>query len=463
MRDLKTGGGVSSSFRDPSGCLFYQDGLLYRRINIIYKNDYDHLMNSGLYKALVDAQLLIPHREAEINKAESGGAYKVILPQQIPFISYPYEWSFSQLKDAALTTLKIQKIALEFGMSLKDASSYNIQFIKGRPVLIDTPSFERYQRQRPWTAYRQFCQHFVVPLALMGLTDIRLNQLLRIYIDGIPLDLASALLPLSSRLNLFLFTHLFLHAKAQRHFGGKTINRDKHRMGDLSFKGLIDSLESGIRSLKWLPQDTEWAGYYGDTNYSSEAFGHKKELVAEFIDRARPGNVWDLGSNVGIFSRIAADRGIETVSFDADPAAVEKNYLHTLKDGEQNVLPLLLDLTNPSPDMGWENKERESIFRRGPADMALGLALIHHLAISNNVPFHMIARFLSRICKSLVIEFVPKSDSQVQRLLSAREDIFADYTKDSFEGAFKRDFIIQECVKIRGSQRSIYLMAKKQD
>ena len=172
----------SGSFRDSNGFVFWQDGALYRQVNTSYKDNYEHLMESGLYEVLVSGGLLLPHEEVNIQSSQPDLAYKVIRPELIPFISYPYEWCFSQLKDAALTTLEIQKTCLDFGMSLKDCSAYNIQFRKGKPVLIDTLSFEKYREGQPWVAYRQFCQHFLAPLALMSHKDIRLNQLLRVYI-----------------------------------------------------------------------------------------------------------------------------------------------------------------------------------------------------------------------------------------------------------------------------------------
>ena len=199
MNEIKPNEKIAGSFRDPSGFLFHLNGLIYRQINIEYKKNYIHLMKSGLYEALMDTKLLIPHEEVNIGSLASDNAYKIIKPEQVLFISYPYEWCFSQLKDAALTTLKIQKKSLNFGMSLKDCSAYNIQFRKGKPILIDTLSFEEYREGKPWIAYRQFCQHFLAPLALMSYKDIRLNQLLRIYIDGIPLDLAIHLLPFRTR------------------------------------------------------------------------------------------------------------------------------------------------------------------------------------------------------------------------------------------------------------------------
>jgi hypothetical protein len=185
---ITSNGDIPGSFRDPSGSVFFQDGSIYRQVNVVFKENYDHLVDSGLYETLVGAGLLVPHNEVDIGCARTGGAYKILKPELVPFISYPYEWCFSQLKDAALTTLEIQKIALDSGMILKDSSAYNIQFVGGKPVLIDTLSFEKYHEGESWVAYRQFCQHFLAPLVLMSYGDIRLNQLMRIYIDGVPLD-----------------------------------------------------------------------------------------------------------------------------------------------------------------------------------------------------------------------------------------------------------------------------------
>jgi hypothetical protein len=267
-------------------------------------------------------------------------------------VSYPYEWSFSQLKHAALITLEIQKESLMFGMSLKDSSAYNIQFRKGRPILIDSLSFEKYREMEPWIAYRQFCQHFLAPLVLMSYKDIRLNQLLRIYIDGVPLDLTSSLLPLKTRFKFSLLSHIHLHSKSQKHFSNKTTKKADRKVSKNALLGIIDSLESTIQKLEWNPQGTEWADYYDDVNYSSESLEHKRKVMAEFIDQLNPKNVWDLGANLGMFSRIAASKGIDVISFDIDPAAVEKNYLECNVKKEEKILPLLIDLTNLSPGIG---------------------------------------------------------------------------------------------------------------
>lgn len=454
---------MSSSFRDPSGFVFIHNKELYRQIHIRYKDDFMLLVGSGLYKRLIDAHLLIPHKEADMNLVSSSDAYKIIKPEPIPYVSYPYEWCFSQLRDAALATLRIQKIALEHGMWLKDCSAYNIQFKECKPILIDTLSFEKYRKGSPWIAYRQFCQHFLAPLALMSYCDARLNQLMKIFIDGIPLDLTSSLLPFRSRLRFSLFFHIHLHANSQKYFSRKRLKaaQIKHKMDDRSLFALIDNLESAIEKMRLYPKENSWSDYYQNFNYSPDSFNHKKEVVAEFLKRADPDCVWDLGANTGIFSRVASDLGMRTISFDADYYAVEKNYLACIQERRTNILPLYMDLANPSPAIGWENKERMSLSERGPADAALVLALIHHLAIANNLPFENIAGFLSRSCNFLIIEFIPKDDSQIQKMLSFREDIFSEYNQQSFEDVFGRYFTIQARLEIKGSHRKLYLMQKK--
>jgi len=460
---MPSDGVLPSSFRDPSGFLFVHDGTLYRQVNAAYGEDYGHLMSSGLYDALVEAGHLVPHEEVGMELARTGSACKVLRPEPVPFISYPYEWCFGELRDAALTTLAIQKKALEFGMTLKDASAYNIQFLRGRPVCLDTLSFERYREGQVWVAYRQFCQHFLAPLALMARADIRLSQLARTYIDGVPLDLASALLPRRTWLKPSLLLHIHVHAKSQRRFADKQVEARGKTMSRLAFEGLVDSLEAAATRLRWEPKGTEWGDYYEDTNYTDGAAAHKRELVTRFVEAERPTTVWDLGANDGLFSRIASDRQIPTIAFDIDPACVEKNYRRCRTEGETHILPLLLDLTNPSPGIGWANRERMSLLERGPADMVLALALIHHLAISNNVPVPQIASFLSSLCTVLVIEFVPKEDSQVRRLLATREDIFPNYTREGFEAAFGEHFTIDEATQVRDQQRTLYLMRRKGD
>jgi hypothetical protein len=456
---------IEGSFRDPDGFLFRRDGTLYRQVNQTYTENYQHLMESGLYQDLTDSGLLVPHVEVAIEPAEPRLAYKVIRPEEINFISHPYEWCFSQLKDAALATLIIQQRSLSSGMTLKDSSAYNIQFYNGRPTLIDTLSFEIYREGEPWAAYRQFCQHFLAPLALMSKRDIRLARLLQVYIDGIPIDLAGRLLPRRTRLNFGLLTHIHLHAAAQKRYtdqpGNKTINR--RSMSRRNFQALLENLEKTIRKIHWSPAGTAWGDYYESSSdhYRGEALEQKEKVVRTFLEKARPASVWDLGANTGRFSRCASDLGIPTVAFDFDPGAVERNYLSCVDRGETRILPLVMDLINPSPAIGWANRERASLSERGPVDAVLALALIHHLAISNNVPLQALAEFFSELCAWLVIEFVPKSDSRVISLLSSRADIFPDYHLEGFESAFGEKFSILQRELVPGTERSLYLMKKR--
>jgi hypothetical protein len=454
---------LASSFRDPAGFVFRRGGVLHRAILAPGRAHYDRLMSSGLYEELVAAGLLVPHEEVPAVVEGREDVAKLIRPEEIPFISYPYEWSFSELQDAALATLEIEKRALRRGLTLVDASATNIQFRQGRPVLIDTLSLRQAVEGEPWTAYRQFCQHFLAPLALMALRDVRLSQLLRVHIDGIPLDLASSLLPFGSRRRASLLLHLHLHARSQKRYEGREVAVAGRKVARQALLGLVDSLEAGTRRLRWRPSGTEWADYYEDTNYTADGLADKRRAVESFVAEVRPKTVWDLGGNVGTFSRVAAAAGAEVVSFDIDPACVERNYLRVRDGKETAILPLLMDLSNPSPAAGWENMERLSFLDRGPADAVLALALIHHLAIGNNVPLARAARFFARAGRSLLIEFVPKSDSQVKRLLVTREDIFDRYTQGDFEQAFSGPFEILKRLPLAGSERTLYIMARKTD
>ena len=323
-------------------------------------------------------------------------------------------------------------------------------------------SFEAYREGEPWVAYRQFCQHFLAPLALMSYQDIRLQKLLQTYIDGVPLDMASALLPFRTRFSPSMIMHIRLHASAQKRYAGQAIDgRTVRKMPRNSFIGIIESLRTAVRKLHWKPGETEWADYYDATNYTDTAGKHKAELISQFLDKIKPQTVWDMGANTGPFSRLASKQGISTIAFDIDPSAVERNYLECVAQSETNLLPLVMDLTNPSPSIGWHHQERKSLLGRAPADAIFALALIHHLAISNNVPLERLAALFSEMGQWLIIEFVPKNDSQVEKLLASRKDIFPAYTQEGFEKAFEHYFTFHETERIQKSERILYLMERK--
>jgi len=446
-----------SSFRDPSGVVLYQDGAVVRQVNRCYQAQYDALMER-LYEPLTSQGLLVRHEPLD-QPVQDANAYLLIRPTRIPFISYPYEWSFSQLKDAALTTLKIHRAALDQGMILKDASAYNIQFLNGRPILIDTLSFDFYHEGSPWPAYGQFCRHFLAPLMLMAYRDIRLSQLLRVYIDGIPLDLASALL--KGKGGFAARQHIHWHARSTMHHAqdGKGEVR-AISISKFNHVALIDSLIRVVEGLRLKGVITEWGDYYAHTNYSDAAARSKERLVKPFLEEVKPATTWDFGANDGRYTRLALGCGGSAVAFDVDPIAVERSY-HAVKAAGEPMLPLILDLTNPSPPMGFANRERTGIQDRQRPDCILMLAVIHHMVISNNLPQPMLAAWLASLTNHLIIEFVPKQDSQVQTLLATRDDIFPDYTLEGFERAFGAHFDILRREGVEGSERTLYLLRTK--
>jgi hypothetical protein len=453
-----------SSYKDPSGFVFFQNNKILRQVNKSYKSDYDLLIKSGLYQKLVDDGLLVSHKEVKVKDRDSQ-AYKHLQPQLIPFISYPYEWCFSQLKDAALLTLQIQHIALEHNMSLKDATSFNIQFLEGKPIFIDTLSFEKYKPNSPWVAYRQFCEQFLAPLALYASKDVRLNTVLEAHAGSIPLDLAAKLLPASAKIKPSLLIHILFHAGSQKKYSEATfIKKPKKSFSKSAFTGLIDSLEGAIKGLKLKTDKTVWTNYYDPEDhgsYEDESLAKKKDLVSKFISIAKPKSLWDVGANTGVYSQIAADKNIFTVSFDNDHTVIEQNYLRMKKQKEKNILPLWVDVVNPTPAIGWENREREAFLSRPHPDVALALAIIHHLAISNNLPLGYLAGFFSKICKTLVIEFIPKEDYRVKLLLQSREDIFSSYDRKNFEKEFGKYFSVLKKSSLPNSKRTLYLLKRK--
>jgi hypothetical protein len=388
----------------------------------------------------------------------------VIRPRELEIISYPYEWCFSQLREAALLTLELQRRALAVGMRLKDASAYNVQFDRGRPILIDSLSFEVADPTNPWPAYRQFCEHFLGPLALIAYRDARCGLMLRDFIDGIPLDLTAGLLPWRTRLRPGLLAHLHVHAGAQRRGAAGNASPDatapRGRMTKLGHEALLDNLRRTVDSLRWEPRGA-WIDYGTQTSYTPQAAAAKRSAVERMVGASGVGLVWDLGANVGTYSSVAAGDGRRVLAFDQDAGSVERHWRTLAPEARASVLPLVMDLTNPSPGLGWALEERRSLLDRGPADLIMALALIHHLAIGNNIPLVMVAGLFARLGRRAIVEFVPKDDPMTQRLLAARPDIFPGYTIDGFRAAFAAHFRIVEEATIEGSLRTLFLLERR--
>ena len=423
-----------------------------------YQVHYAQLMSSGLYEELVKKAYLIPHHEIEDINQFDFTAGRVILPEQIPFISYPYEWSFDMWKDAALLTLQIATTSLKKGMILKDATPFNIQFYKGKPIFIDTLSFENYEEGKPWIAYRQFSECFLAPLLLMHYCHPDTGKLFAVYPNGIPMDILVNLLPKRSKWNLNTLLHVHLQAKfsgKQKQKTGSENNFSKQKLGLL-----IKGLESFVQKLSPKKIKTAWDDYYTDTILGDDYLAAKTTLVKSFSNFIDFKTVIDLGANDGHFSLIFEDDK-NVIATDADSNCINELYLKIKKEGIPNILPLVNNLTTPSPAIGWANTERESITARLKADLVLALALVHHLAIANNVPLALIAEWLQPMGDNLIIEFVPKTDEKVKLLLQNRKDIFDDYSLENFRSIFAQKYTIVKEEKAGNTNRILFLMTRK--
>ena len=451
-----------ASYRDPSGFVFRRDGVVLRQVNAVYAADWEAFTQSPLSRRLVDEGRLLPWAPVGLEARLDECACAVIRPEPLDFVSYPFEWTFGELRDAALLTLDVQLAALEADLTLKDASAYNVQFRGVRPVLIDHLSFERARPDAPWIAYRQFCEHFLAPLSLMALRDVRFGTMLRDHPDGIPLDFAARLLPGRTRLRLGLGSHVHLHARAQRDHAGDGVAPAQVRLPKARLRALLQSLRSTVSGLRWEPTGTEWADY-AERDHASYADGSgagKAEVVGQMLLDAAGRVCWDLGANTGRYSRIAADLGYRVLAFDIDPGAAERHYRALVSEGRSGVTPLVVDLADPSPSLGWAERERAGLLERANADVIVALALIHHLAIGRNVPLPMVVDLFARLAPEAVVEWVPRDDPMVGRLLASRVDIFDDYTETGFRAALGGRFDIVARVPVAGSSRVLYRLRR---
>lgn len=449
-----------SSYRDPSGFIFEKGGILYRQVNKIFKEDFDSFIQSGLYEYLVEKGLLISHQVVPGNLTGSPDHYLTLLPEKIAFISYVYEWSSEMFRDAALLTLQLVKEAVSFGLMLKDATPYNIQWHKGKLIFIDSLSFEKYNETEPWIAYRQFCESFLGPLLLMHYSKMPLQQLQLAYPDGIPLAIIKSLLPKRSRFSLYTYLHIHLHAGIAAKKNNATKNKaafSKHKL-----LNLVNSLESLVKQLK-LPQlQSAWSEYYEEAAQREDYLEEKVTVINNWVNQLNDiKTVVDLGANEGKFSELLAAKNIDITAVDADPLCIDNLYRKIKSSGIKKIQPLIIDLAHPSPSIGVNNEERDSFSKRCKADLTLALALIHHLAIGKNIPFEKIAGLFSKMAPMLIIEFIPMQDNKIQMMLNSKKDIYAGYNEQNFLAAFEKNFTIIERKEINTTNRILFLMKKK--
>ena len=452
----------SSSFRDPSGYVFIAENIVKRSIYPIYFKQYQALKEKGIFQKLINSGLLIPHTEISSSDSEI-----IIQPEQIPFITYPYEWSFNQYKEAALLTLKLQKYCLEKGFSLKDGSAFNITYHNGKAVFIDTLSFDFYTDNSPWRAYKQFIMHFLGPLVLAKYNGSEALRLMTTFIDGVPLKQIAAMLPFKTRLNPFLYSNIHLLAKFEdRHSKDYKDEVVPPKLSKKAQLKIITSLYDYIKNLS-LNETSEWGDYYDKTNYTKDAFETKATLINKWVDDLKPNSIIDIGGNDGTFVRRIKYKFNLSLVCDIDNNAVDFNYEQIRRNTETNMLPFVLDIINPAPAIGFENKERQSFLSRiasfGP-DITMALAVIHHITLSGNVPFDMSAHFFASFSKYLIIEFPKRDDSWVNRLLSTKGEFkshFDFYNIENFETTYLEYFDLVDKEDVRDSKRVLYFFKIK--
>lgn len=425
----------SASFRDPAGHVYLDKDEVYRTVMPHAAAAFEAVRATGLITRLIEQGKLWPETilSSEQKQNIAPQAYAVLQHPKLPFISYPYEWPFALLKAAALFHLDLQLEALQAGVMLNDASAFNIQFIGTQPVFIDHLAFRPYCEGELWQAHKQFCQQFLNPLLLQAHCKVAFNSWYRGNLHGIDTVDIAKLLPLSSKFSWNILTQVMLQAhfdKSQRQLVSQATSTTK-----LPKAGLIhlwQSLRRWISKLEANQRNTTWQSYAQDNSYETTAMQQKHLFVAEFIAQTKPALIWDIGCNQGQFSQTALEHGAGyAIGFDFDAGALQLAYANA-REQQLKFLPLVSDITNPTPAQGWAEQERKSLSQRSPADAILALAVVHHLAIQHNIPLPMIIDWLLQLAPQGVVEFVPKSDPMLQLMLSQRSDIFPDYHLSAF-------------------------------
>jgi hypothetical protein len=420
------------------------------------------MLSSGLLDALVEKGLLLPHEELIGVEGLQAGVVRVLRPRQLPFYSFPYEWSFEQLKDAALLTLRVLRIALKRGMTLKDASAFNISFIGARPVFTDILSLTRHEEGSPWRGYLQFCEQFLVPLLLSRRAGRSVSTLLRSWHDGVPLTVGSRLLRGWTSVRPSQFLHVHLHARSiRRSMHSERIAGGERRQSLQQTLALVDGLERMSRNARAPQVESAWDHYYEDTVYDETDTAQKESVVREWVRRLSPSMVWDLGSNTGRYARIAAEEGIPTFAMDADEAVVDAMYRDARERKDDMLTPLVMNLANPSPALGFAHDERPSLADRGPADLVLYLGLVHHMRFPHMVPLQKQAAFLARIARNVLFEWIPPEDPNVSRIRSGGVRENFPYSRELLLAALDPYFELLEAVTLGASGREMLVLKSR--
>jgi hypothetical protein len=450
------------SYRDRNGAVFYADGAVYRAISANALANFERLRAAPFFLELVArGKIVATDRESSASGLAAEGGWAALLKhERIPFVSYPYEWPFGMLKDAALLHLELMVSGLNEGMILKDSSPYNIQWNGAEPVFIDIPSFEVLPPGAPWVGYRQFCELFLYPLMLQAYKGVDFRPWLRGNIDGIPAEAMRAVLSARDMIRPGVLMHVLAQAALQRRYSAGSNVRDSLAKAGFDKRLIIANVEKLRKIVDGLQPGggkTAWADYAQSHSYEAEDFELKRDFVARAAASRRWQLVWDLGSNTGTFSRIAAEHAHCVVAMDGDWMAVEQLYrAQQGRPDARKILPLVVNVADPSPSQGWKGLERKSLPDRGKPDLTLCLALIHHIVIGANIPMRDFVEWLASLGTSLVIEFVGRDDEMVQTLLANKDDQYSDYTPENFAALLDAHFDIRDKRALKGGKRVIY-------
>ena len=451
------------SYKDNVARVVCKEKGYYRYIFNDYKQEYDHLMNSGLYEELTEKGHLIKHIETEIDSNDPR-VYKLLIPYQIPFISYPFEWSYIQWKRAILSYLQINKIALKFGMILKDATPYNFCHLAGKAVLFDTSSFIFFNNNDNWIAYKQFCEEFFGPVTLMHYNGHEWSNLTMPKMGNVGLEFISRQLPFKSWFNFNVFTHIHWHSNYVNKSSAK--NENKNNGFNIEKIGaIIDMIHHTVNRWKILPNlHSAWSGYYQNDIEEKSYLQNKEDTINEWLALTKPKTVLDIGANTGNFSFIAREFSERVIAIEPDYSCIDDIEKQIRKNNLENIFAVVLDITKPSPTLGLMNIETENITKRLKSEMVFGLALTHHLYITNKLSFHQIAKmFFGLSSEHIIIEFIEKGDSKVEFLTRNLILNTAVYTEEFFLNAFNNFFSIVSRRKMKDSARILYLLKKKSD
>jgi hypothetical protein len=454
------------SFRDPESRVFYSGDQVYRALSKEGLEDFEALAATGL---LDDERVVGTERAEDVASLRGLLVHEpaaVLRHERIPFVSYPYEWPFSMLKDAALVQLDLLLAALEKDLVLKDSTPYNVQFKGGRAVFVDIGSFERLRDGEPWVGYRQFCMLYLYPLLLQAVKEVPFHPWMRGSIDGITPSQMRSLMSFRDRFRKGLFTNVFLHAKLEQRYAdrGGEVKSEVKRAG---FKkelivANVRKMRKLVDRLTWDPPEGVWVAYGERNSYTDDDAKRKDEFVREVATSREWPLVWDIGANNGRYSRIAAEGARTVVALDSDQGPVELLYRTLRDEGEERILPLTMNLADPSPGLGWRGLERKSMPERGKPDLVLALALIHHVAISANVPVKEFVDWLASLGSALVIEFPTREDPMVKKLLAPKRDgLHPDYELGFFERCLNEAFEVDHSERLESGTRVLYFARPK--